>query len=305
MRHKAAVSRQGLRTVKDDTKVDKRKHGWLSDESPPASAIASLESRQRQLTDDGVPAHLGKAYSFGSIEVYTPFEADHENPSVRHPEGGAVLRAGAAPVVEAGGRHVGVPQPFLHFAQVGAPVQGVGGGRGPQGVRAKAFSVDSRRLGVFSQDAVVHGPVGERPVSEPPPRRVFQGPEQWAVRIFAVAGGAEVIVDALEGERVGWHVAHFAAFPQNAQVGHALAALEVAHAQAAEFLAAQPVVEEGRQDGAVALAFERVGRGHFQEHPGLAIAQHRGFALVAFGLGAFDPAHRVVGDRVDFAKVIK
>ena len=47
-------------------------------------------------------------------------------------------------------------QPLLHFAQVGAPVQGVGGGRGPQGVRAEAFSIDPRRFGVFSQHAVVN-----------------------------------------------------------------------------------------------------------------------------------------------------
>jgi len=42
-----------------------------------------------------------------------------------------------------------VAQPFLHLAQVGAAVQGVGGRRGPQGVRAEAFSIDPGRLGVF------------------------------------------------------------------------------------------------------------------------------------------------------------
>jgi hypothetical protein len=78
-----------------------------------------------------------RAYFSDSIKVYTPFEVDCENPSVRHAEGGAVFRAGAAPVVEPGGRDVGVPQPLLDFAQIGAPIQGVGGRRGPQGVRAE------------------------------------------------------------------------------------------------------------------------------------------------------------------------
>ena len=64
-------------------------------------------------------------------------------------------------------------QPLLDFAQVGAPVQGVGGRRGPQGVRAEAFSVDPRRLRVFSQDVVVNGAVGEWPLGVPPPRRVL------------------------------------------------------------------------------------------------------------------------------------
>jgi hypothetical protein len=116
---------------------------------PPAPTIAPLEGRQWQLTDYNVRAHLGKAYSLGAIEVYTPFEADYENPSVRHPESGAV-GAGAAPVVEAGGRDVRVTEPFLHLAQVGAPVQRVGGRRRAQGVRPEAFSIDAHRLGVFS-----------------------------------------------------------------------------------------------------------------------------------------------------------
>jgi hypothetical protein len=68
---------------------------------------------------------------------------------------------------------VSVPEPFLHFPQVGAAVEGVGGGRGPQGVRAEAVSVDPRRLGPFTRDAVVNGPVGERPFGAPLPRRVF------------------------------------------------------------------------------------------------------------------------------------
>src|SRR3954469_24075565 len=47
--------------------------------------------------------------------------------SIRHAEGGAVLGAGAAAVVEAGGRNVRVPQPLLDLAQIGTPVQRVRG----------------------------------------------------------------------------------------------------------------------------------------------------------------------------------
>jgi hypothetical protein len=113
--------------------------------------------------------------------------------------------------------------------EVGAAVQGVGGRRGPQGVRAEAFSVDARRFGVFTQHAVVHGAVGERPVGVPLPRRVLERTEQRPVRVVAVAGGLQVGVDALQGQRVGRHVAHLGALAENTQVGHALAALEVAH----------------------------------------------------------------------------
>jgi hypothetical protein len=184
--------------------------------------------------------------------------------SIRYAEGGAVFGAGAAPVVGPGGRDVGVPQPFLDFAQIGAPVQGVGGRRGPQGVRPETFSVNPRRLGVLAQHAVVNGPVGERPAGVPPPRRVFQGSEERPVRVFAVAGGLEVVMDPFEGQRVGRHVAHLCAFSENTQVGHALAALKIAHPQAAEFLASQAVVKKRRQDGPVALALEGSSQNLFQ-----------------------------------------
>ena len=67
-----------------------------------------------------------------------------------------------------------------------------------RGVRAEAFSIDPRRLGVFAQDLVVNGPVGERPVRPPLPRRVLQRAEERPVRVLAVAGGLEVVVDALQ-----------------------------------------------------------------------------------------------------------
>jgi hypothetical protein len=97
-------------------------------------------------------------------------------------------------------------QPLLHFAQIGTPVQGVGGGGGPQGVGAEAGEIHSSGLRIFTQHPMVNRPVGERPVGVPPPRRFFQGPQQRPVRILAVAGGLQVMVDALQGQRVGRHV---------------------------------------------------------------------------------------------------
>jgi hypothetical protein len=50
---------------------------------------------------------------------------------------------------------------------------------------------------------MVKGAVRERPVGGPLPGRVFERPEQRPVRVLPVAGGLQVIVNALEGERVG------------------------------------------------------------------------------------------------------
>jgi hypothetical protein len=65
------------------------------------------------------------------------------------------------------------------------------------------------------------------------------------------------------------------------------------------------VVEEGGQNGAVALAFERVFRRGLQQRPGLAIAQRRRLALVVVGLGAFDAADGVVADRINLAEMVE
>jgi hypothetical protein len=123
--------------------------------------------------------------------------------------------------------------------------------------------------------------------------------------IARVAGGFQVIVDPLQGQRMGRHVADFTAFTENAQMDHTLAGLEIAHAQAAQFLAPQPVVQKGGQDRPVALAFKRIGRRRLQKRPRLAVTQGRRFAFARFGFRAFDAADRVVSDRVNLAQVIK
>jgi hypothetical protein len=59
---------------------------------------------------------------------------------------------------------------------------------------------------VFAQDLVVNRPVGEHSVGLPLPRRVFERPEQGAIRLLTMAGGYQVGVDPLQRQRVGRHV---------------------------------------------------------------------------------------------------
>jgi hypothetical protein len=49
--------------------------------------------------------------------------------SVIHLECRTVLRARLAVIVDAGSGDVGVPEPFLHFGDVGLSIERVGGGR--------------------------------------------------------------------------------------------------------------------------------------------------------------------------------
>jgi hypothetical protein len=94
---------------------------------------------------------------------------------VRHAKSGAVLGAGTAAVVEACARNVRVLGPLLHLAQVGAAVERVGGGRGPQGERSKVAQLNSGGLGVSPQHAMVNLSVGERRSVSASPAGFFKG----------------------------------------------------------------------------------------------------------------------------------
>lgn len=62
------------------------------------------------------------------------------------------------------------------------------------------------------------------------------------VRVFAVAGGLEVLVDALQGQRVGRHVPDLAPLAQHAQVGTPWRLWRPEHPQPAP----KAVVQKGR-----------------------------------------------------------
>jgi hypothetical protein len=131
--------------------------------------------------------------------------------------------------------------------------------RGAQGVRTEAPQINAGSQRVFSQDAMVDGPVSKRPVGVPLPHRVFEWPEERPVRVARVSGSFQVIVDPLQGQRMSGHVADFAAFAENPQADHTLAGLEVAYAQATELFATQPVVKKGGQSGRSILASAHPG----------------------------------------------
>jgi hypothetical protein len=224
---------------------------------------------------------------------------------IGHPKRRAVLRAASPAVVETGGGNVGVPQPFLHFGQVGAPIQRVGCGGGAQRMGAKAGQIDPGRLGIFAQHAIIDRPVGKGALGAAIAGWVLDWPEERPLKVVAVAASLQIVVDAPEGQRMGGHIAQLATLAQHPEMRQALAALEVSHPQAAEFGAAQAVVEEDGQDRPVAFAFETVAGGRFQERPGLAVAQGRGLAFAGLYFRALYPPDRVVVYGTHLAEVIK
>ena len=100
-------------------------------------------------------------------------------------------------------------------------------------------------------------------------------------------------------------VAQLAAFAVDGDGGNATALDKVLHAQRTEFGAAQSVVEEDGEDGAIAFAFEGGGIGGGQQRPSLVVGDGRGFALVGSFGRSLDAVGRVDGGGVAGTKVIE
>src|SRR5216683_1060372 len=86
---------------------------------------------------------------------------------------------------------------------------------------------------------------------------------------------------------------------------HSLTALHVLYAQAAEFLAAYAVVEQGGQDSAIADALEGVVGRRIEQLAGLGITECRRAAFVVVGHWPLDAVDRIAGDRVVLAEIIE
>ena len=216
--------------------------------------------------------------------------------SVGDLESRAVLWPRTAPVVEACCGNIGVAEPLLHLGDVGA-----GGGRGAERVGAEARHRNAHHLRVVLDDALINSPVGKVPRFGVG----LHGPKERPLQILAVPRRLQVSMDAFEGRDVGRDVAQLTPLPLHAEMRHSLAQLQILDPQLGKLLAAQPVVEEGGEDGAIPLALQGVGRGSIEERPSVPVADGRGLPLVGFGAWALDPSHGVVGDGVALAKVVE
>ena len=100
---------------------------------------------------------------------------------------------------------------------------------------------------------------GDR-VLEPSGAVVADRPKQRTVVVSAMTSGVEVIVDQPVGARMQRQISHLVAFAGHAEMRHAFTRVpEILDLELAQFLAPQRVEQQRGQDGAVALALDRVG----------------------------------------------
>lgn len=165
-------------------------------------------------------------------------------------------------------------EPFLHFGDVGLVREGVGCGRRAERMHAEPVDLgaDAGREAVMPHDVAIDRCGIERPVELLRRAVVLDGSEEGPADIGRMAGIRQILLNKSLGRGVYGNEADLVAFALDAEVHHTLTALHVADAQPAEFFAADAVIEQGGQDGAIALALERVfGRG-VEQFAGLRIA---------------------------------
>lgn len=186
-------------------------------------------------------------------------------------------------------------------------IEGVGRCRGPEGVHAETVHLgfDARGQPILADDVAIDRGGIERAVEPFGAAVVPDRSEQRTVLVIGVTGHQEIILDQPLRGRVGRHVADLGPLAVDPEMHHALAALQVLDPQPAQLLAPQTVVEQGRQDGAVAYAFQGVGRWRLEQLPGLTVAECRRAAFVAVGTRPFDPVDRVAGDRIALAQIVE
>ncbi|MGO9390570.1 hypothetical protein [Rhodoblastus sp.] len=80
---------------------------------------------------------------------------------------------------------------------------------------------------------------------------------------------------------------------------------EIPNLELAELLAPQRVKQERRENGAVALAIDRIVRRCREKLAGLVIAERRRLAFAALCLRSLDALHRVMGDGVLVAEIFE
>ena len=86
---------------------------------------------------------------------------------------------------------------------------------------------------------------------------------------------------------------------------HALTTLHVLDPQPAQLLAADAVIEQGGQDGAIAHALERVRRRRLQQLARLSVAERRRAAFIAIRHWPLHAVHGIAGDGVALAEIIE
>jgi len=222
--------------------------------------------------------------------------------------------SGCPPGRSCGGRRGGWwrrsrAEPFLDFGHLGLVFEGIRRRGRAHGMHAQPvhLDVDPGVAAVFGDDVLVDGARMKR-LFERARAVVSHRAEEGSIRILQAPAVLrqlrQVFLNQPLRHLVHGNVADLAPLAAHLQVHHALAGLHVAEAEQAKLLAADAVIEQGGEYGAIHYTLQRVeGRG-LKQSAGLRLAERRRAAFVAVDRRALDAVHRIAAYRVTLAEIL-
>jgi len=199
-----------------------------------------------------------------------------------------------------------VAEPLLNFRDVRLVGERVRGRRCAQRMHAEAvyLSADTGFQPIFPHNILIHRVGIEWPI-ELLGAIIGHRTKHGAGGIGTVAGERQIFLNQPLREHLDGYEPDLVAFPLDPKMQHALPALHVLYAQAAELLATDAMIEQGGQDGAIADTLEGIVGRRIEQLAGLGIAEGRGAAFIVVGHRALDAVDGVAGDRVALAQIIE
>src|SRR5271163_5188904 len=136
------------------------------------------------------------------------------------------------------------------------------------------FGADTSLQAIFAHNIPIHRVGIEGPV-ELLGAIIGHRTKHGAGGIGSVAGERQIFLDQPLRQHLDGYEPDLTAFSLDPKMQHALPALDVLYTQAAELLAADAMIEQGGQDGAIADTFEGIVGWRIEQLAGLGITEGR------------------------------
>lgn len=125
----------------------------------------------------------------------------------------------------------------------------------------------------MAHNVAVEGSRIERPIKFFIGAVVFHWPEEGARLVRAMLSEGQIFLDQPLRRGVSGNEPDLIPFALDAEMRHALTGLQIPNLKAAKFLAADAVIEQGGENGAIAQTFERIGRRSIEQFASLGVAE--------------------------------
>jgi hypothetical protein len=197
-------------------------------------------------------------------------------------------------------------EPLLDLGNIGPILKRIGRRCCAQRMHAEAvhLAADASLAAIFADDVVIDRTRVEG-FLKLAGAVVSHWPKHGAAEIAAMTRERQIFVDEALRHRVHGNEADFVALAFDLKVHDAAAVLHVANLEPAQFLAADGVIEQSGEDGAIAHALQGVSRRGFNQLAHMGIAERRRRTFIAIRHRPLHTVNGVAGHGVALAEIIE